>query len=67
LRGDAHSQLPPGSIPIAVAREKGLALVHDLAELRPDNRVLVLVPLVQFESDAAPPEPQMQAVVPAIS
>jgi hypothetical protein len=50
-----------------VAREKGLALVHDLAELRPDNRVLVLVPLVQFESDAAPPEPQMQAVVPAIS
>jgi Trk K+ transport system NAD-binding subunit len=52
LQGDANEHLPSGAIPIAVARDTRLALVHELIELRPDSRVLVLVPLVQFESDA---------------
>jgi Trk K+ transport system NAD-binding subunit len=66
LRGDGHAHLPPGSVPIAVAREKALVLVHDLAELRAESRVLVLVPLVQFEADAAPSPSEAGTPLPAI-
>ena len=67
LRDEGSAHLPSGAIPIAVARDNRLALVHELAELQLDNRVLVLVPLVQFESDAVPAETQAEAVIRAIS
>jgi Trk K+ transport system NAD-binding subunit len=67
LQGEGNGHLPSGAIPIAVARDNSLALVHELTELRPESRVLVLVPLVQFERDAVPVEPQVQAVIRAIS
>jgi hypothetical protein len=50
-----------------VARDSSLALVHELTELRPESRALVLVPLIQFERDAATVEPQVQPVIRAIS
>ena len=66
LRDEGSAHPPSGAIPIAVARDNRLALVHELAELQLDNRVLVLVPLVQFESDAVPAETQAEAVIRAI-
>jgi len=48
------SEPPPGAIPIAVAREKGLALIHHFSGLEPGDRVLALMPLVQFEPVAEP-------------
>ncbi|HVH81726.1 MAG TPA: NAD-binding protein [Stellaceae bacterium] len=60
--------LPQDAIAIAVARDRGLALVHDFVGLEPGDQVLVLLPLVASDRDAvALPEPQGNAVSPAIS
>ena len=50
---EAGPGLREGAIAIAVAREKGLTLIHDFSGLEPGDRVLVLTPLVQFERAAA--------------
>ncbi|HWB50642.1 MAG TPA: NAD-binding protein [Stellaceae bacterium] len=65
LNAGDGSRPPPGAIAIAVARDGRLVLIHDLAGLAPGDRVLVLVPLVQF--DAAGAAPFAAAAVPAIS
>ncbi len=67
-RGGAGFAPPLGAIPIAVARDKGLALVHDFAGLKPGDRVLALTPLVQFEPGGFPTiEPQVAALSPGSS
>jgi voltage-gated potassium channel Kch len=64
---EAGPGLPEGAIAIAVAREKGLALIHDFSGLEPGDRVLVLTPLVQFERAAAlATEPEV-ATLPSVS
>lgn len=56
---DAGRSAPPReAIPIAVARESGLALIHDGAELEPGDRVLVLMPLMLFDRGVAASKPQ---------
>ena len=67
LRGEAGARPPQGAIPIAVAREKGLALIHDFSGIGPGDRVLALIPLVQFEQDAVlSVEPQVE-IAPSVS
>ncbi len=67
LRGEAGARPPQGAIPIAVAREKGLALIHDFSGIGPGDRVLALTPLVQFEQDAVlSVEPQVE-IAPSVS
>ena len=62
------SEPPPGAIPIAVAREKGLALSHDFSSREPGDRVLTLMPLVEFERGAASvAEPQVERLPSASS
>lgn len=53
LRLDAGAGGPDGAIPIAVARHDDLELIHDFAGLSPGARVLVLIPLVEFEQGEA--------------
>jgi hypothetical protein len=48
LSGEMGS-LPPGAIAIAVARDNGPGLIHDFSGLEPGDRVLVLIPLVQYD------------------
>ena len=68
LRTAAEAELPPGAIPIAVARDKGLALVHDFAELGAGDRVLVLTPTVEFEGGSpAAAEPQVESLKTSLS
>ena len=45
----AGDGLPHGAIPIAVARDAGLELIHDLAGRHAGDRVLALIPLARFE------------------
>jgi len=66
LRGDADPG-PPGAIPIAAAREKTLALIHDLTPLGHDDRVLLLMPLAQFDDGGAGTEPQVAELSSAIT
>jgi hypothetical protein len=53
LDGNAGETPLPGAIAIAVARDAGLALVHDFSGLALGDCVLMLIPLVQFEKSAA--------------
>jgi voltage-gated potassium channel Kch len=55
-------QPPQEAIPIAVARDKGLELIHDVEVLEPGDRVLALMPLVQFETFEAAPLPQVETL-----
>ncbi len=62
------SEPPPGAIPIAVAREKGPALIHHFSGLVPGDRVLALTPLVQFEGTVgSAEEPQVERLPSALS
>ncbi len=63
----AGTEPPQGAIPIAVAREKGLALVHDVAELRPGDRLLALTPLVHSAPGAEATAPARMKAAPAAS
>ncbi len=63
LDATGGAQLPAGAIPIAVAREKGVALIHDIAELEAGDRVLALTPVVS--GGAARTEPQVEDVTTA--
>jgi len=62
LSGEAGSP-PPGTIAIAAARDNGLALIHGFSGLEPGDRVLVPMPLVQFDRGAArAAEAQIEAI-----
>lgn len=50
---DAGAGAPRGAIPIAVEHRDDLELIHDFAGLAPGARVLVLIPLVEFEQGEA--------------
>jgi hypothetical protein len=52
--------LPPGLIPLAVARENGLMLTHDFTDLAAGDRVLALSRLAQSESVDAVAEPRAE-------
>ena len=52
------------AVPIAVARDSGLALIHNFAGLRHGDRVLVLMPL---STDAVQPESAATSQRPALS
>jgi voltage-gated potassium channel Kch len=67
LRGDAGSTPPSDAIPIAVAREKGLALSHDFSQLRPGDRVLALTPLVRSGQRAVLAEKAQKEPLPSAS
>ena len=67
LQNGPVAALPRGTIALAVARNKHLALIRDLSQLRAGDRVLALTPLVQSEDVAAPTmQPQMEQL-PAVS
>jgi voltage-gated potassium channel Kch len=67
LHSGSSPEPPQGAIAIAVARDRGLALIHDFSGLAPGDRVLVLIPPGQLERDAAPGrEPQVETL-PSIS
>ncbi|HXC28042.1 MAG TPA: NAD-binding protein [Stellaceae bacterium] len=56
----AGGGLPPGLIPLAVARENGLLLTHHFTDLAAGDRVLALRPLTQSSSGVdAIPEPKV--------
>ena len=61
LRLDAGAGAPRGAIPIAVEHRDDLELIHDFAGLAPGARVLVLIPLVEFEQGEANVFPQPAA------
>jgi len=67
LQGEAGSRPPQDATAIAVARDRGLALIHDFAKLEAGDRVLVLVPLVQFDLSAAPQEERQVPTIPSLS
>jgi Trk K+ transport system NAD-binding subunit len=64
---DAHAELPPGAVALAVARGAQLALVHDFSELAFGDRVLVLAPLVDAAPPEAPAEERQIAVISEVS
>jgi hypothetical protein len=45
---DLPRNLPPHAIPIAVSRGDEFAIAHDLQDLAPDGRALLLVPMAPF-------------------
>jgi len=51
---ESEAGLPSEAIPLAVAREAGLELIHDLAGMRAGDRVLTLIPLARFEREPTP-------------
>lgn len=63
LRLDAGTGAPHGAIPIAVEDRDDLELIHDFAGLAPGARVLVLIPLIEFEQGEANVLPQPTADV----
>jgi voltage-gated potassium channel Kch len=61
LRGARGTEPPPMAIPIAVARDDRLTLIHDFAGLETGDRVLALTPIVESENDKiAAMEPQVE-------
>ena len=67
LQGAGGLEPQKGAIAIAVARDKGLALIHDFSGLELGDRVLVLMPLGELERGPAPtPEPQVETL-PSVS
>jgi voltage-gated potassium channel Kch len=62
--GETGMRPPAEAIAIAAARDNRLALIHELSEAGPGDRVLVLVPLVQFEKGAAVSETEAISAIP---
>ena len=48
LSDDYRLQMPPGALPLAVARGQGFALVHGFDEASPGDRLLMMIPLAPF-------------------
>ena len=66
MRDENGPPLPPGAIPIAVARENRLVLIRDVAGLATGDRVLALTPLLQSDNEALA-EPRAARVSAAMS
>jgi len=63
LVGPGGAGVPPGLIPIAVARESAMALVHDFSDLVAGDCVLALSPLSRLDNSVeASPKPQPERV-----
>ena len=61
LPAPGEGDLPPGLIPLAIARENGLMLTHDFIGLAPGDRILALSPLAQSASSVdAAAEPRVE-------
>jgi Trk K+ transport system NAD-binding subunit len=68
LHAEGGIEPPPGAIAIAVARDNGPALIRDFFGLASGDRVLVLIPLAEFEESAGPAiAPHAVAVAPVFS
>lgn len=68
LSAPGGGELPPGAIPLAVAREQGLGLVHDLAAFQAGDHILALTPVVQAEGDTmSATEPQVERLTARLS